>query len=48
MPLYKGVPLIQDSVILASAKPGRSFLLASNTSDPISLYPHNVANAESG
>ena len=48
MPFYKGVPPIQESFIVASAKPGRSVFLAPNPLDPLRLYHHNVTNAESG
>ena len=48
MPSYKGVPPIQESIILASTKPVRSVFLAPNPLDPLRLYHHNVTNAESG
>ena len=48
IPLYKVVPTMKESVILASAKHGRSVFLASNPWEHISLYQHNVANADSG
>ena len=39
---------MQESVILESAKRFHSVLLASNPWDPLRLYQHNAANAESG
>ena len=48
IPLHKGVTTMQESFILASAKPGRIIFLASYTWDPLSLYQHNVANLDSG
>ena len=48
MDLYKCVPPMQESVILARAELGKSVFLAPNLWYPLSLYQQNFADAGSG
>ena len=48
MALYKSVPTMQESVILASDELYQSVLLASNLWDTIRLYYNNVTDVYSG
>ena len=48
MDLYKGVPPMQESVILSSVEPDWSVFPASNIWEPLSLYQNNAADADSG
>ena len=48
MDFYKGVPFMQEYIILSSSEPDWSVFLASNIRDPISLYWNNVTNTYSG